>query len=145
MVKIEGSAQVIAVIFIVLGMGLIYVGHQTSILQERVRELEWTLVEVGVTIDNGTVVTTHTVHLTKGATALEALRRVAVVETTYYTGLGEFIDSIDGIRNDPEAGMYWMWYIWYENEMTWKYAPVGAGKYVLKDGDNIKFRYEIPA
>ncbi|MEA1904442.1 MAG: DUF4430 domain-containing protein, partial [Candidatus Hadarchaeota archaeon] len=110
-------------------------------LQIRVNELEELIVECGVTIDNDSEATTETVYLTKGATALEALRRVAVVETTYYTGLGEFIDSINGISNDPETGEYWMWYIWGENE-AWTLAPVGAGSYELKDGDNVKFSYE---
>lgn len=157
-------------IFVVLAMGLIYVGYQMSVAQKQVSELRETtntiigtmqgiqenlqiqvseleelIVECGVTIDNGTEVTTETVYLTKGGTALEALRRVAVVETTYYAGLGEFIDSINGISNNLEAGKNWMWYIWSKNEDTWELAPVSAGGYDLKDGDDIKFSYEIPS
>ncbi len=159
---VRASAQAIAVIFIVLAMGLIYVGHQMSVaqkevselrettntiietmqgiqenLQIQVSELEELIVECGVTIDNGSEVTTETVHLTKGATALEALRRVAVVETTYYTGLGEFIDKINGVG--AETGKYWAFYYWSEND--WRYAEVGAGSYKVKDVDNIKFIY----
>ena len=166
---VKKEVQAIAVIFIVFVLGLVYVGHQTSVTQKQVNELEETtntvveslqemqetlqiqvneleelIVECGVTIDNGSGVTAKTVYLTKGATALEALRRVAVVETTYYAGLGEFIDSINGVSNDPETGKYWMWYIWGENE-TWTLAPVGADSYELKDEDNIKFSYETPS
>ena len=162
MVKIEGSAQAIAVIFIVLGMGLIYVGHQTSVAREKLSELEKTtstvigalqklqenlqirvselddlIVECGVTIDNGTVATTRSVYLTRGATALEALRRVAVVETKYYPGLGESIQKINGVG--AETGKYWAFYYWSEND--WKYSEVGSGSYEVKDVDNIKFIY----
>lgn len=162
MVKIERGVQTIAVIFIVLGMSLVYVGYQMSSaqkqlsdlekttntiiealqgiqenLQIRVNELDNLIIECGVTTDNGTVTTTETVFLTKGATALEALRRVAVVETTYYTGLGEFINKINGVG--AEAGKYWAFYYWSEND--WGYASVGAGSYKVKDADNIKFVY----
>jgi hypothetical protein len=143
-VKIKGSVQAIAVIFVVLGMGLIHVGYQTNVTREqlsdleiRVSELGGMIVECGVTIDNGAGATTETVHLTKGATALEALRRVAVVETTYYMGLGEFIDKINGVGK--ETGKYWAFYYWSEND--WRYAEVGAGSYKVKDVDNIKFVY----
>lgn len=160
---VKKEVQAVAVVFIVVAMGLIYVGYQVTDLQgqvselqdttstivetlyTRVSELEELIIECGVTIDNSTETTTHTVYLTKGATALEALRRVAVVETTYYAGLGEFIGSINGIANDPDTGMYWMLYIWYESEATWNYASTGAGSYVLKDGENIKFKYELPS
>lgn len=162
MVKIEGSVQAFAVIFVVLGMGLVYVGYQTSVareqlsdlenttdtivgalqkiqenLQIRVSELDDLIVECGVTIDNGTVATTGTVYLTKGATALEALRRVATVETVYYTGLGESVRKINGVG--AETGKYWAFYYWSEND--WKYSEVGSGKYEVKDVDNIKFVY----
>jgi hypothetical protein len=106
-------------------------------LQTRVSELENLIVECGITIDNGTVATTETVYLTKGATALEALRRIAVVETTYYGGIGEFIDKINDVG--AETGKYWAFYHWSENE--WKYAEVGAGNYKVMDADNIKFTY----
>lgn len=160
---IKKEVQALAVIFVVVAMGLIYVVYQVDALRgeinelrnthdtivralsAQVSELENLIVECEVTIDNGTTSTTHTVYLTKGATALEALRRVAVVETKYYAGMGEFIVSINGVANDTTAGKYWMWYIWDENEATWNYASVGAGSYVLEDGENIMFRYEAPS
>lgn len=150
-----------AVIFIVIAMGLIYAEYQVNELQGRVKglqsttstvvealytrvgELENLIVECEVTIEDGSTPTTEAVYLTKGATALEALRRVAVVETTYYAGLGEFIDSINGVSNDPGTGKYWMWYSLENGD--WTLAPVGAGGYELSDGDNIKFSYEIPS
>ncbi|MEM0090246.1 MAG: DUF4430 domain-containing protein [Nitrososphaerota archaeon] len=161
MVRKEFQAIIIA--FVVLSLALVYVGYQVYDLQAqlaeqtkktdtlietlvtRIDELKGLILKVEVTIDNGSVKETETIWLTKGATALEALRRVAVVETKYFAGLGEFIESIDGLKNNPEAGKYWMWYIWNEEKLEWEYAPVGADSYKLRDGDKIMFRYEVPA
>ncbi|TDA30271.1 MAG: hypothetical protein DSO04_06235 [Hadesarchaea archaeon] len=139
----EEATKALSVVLVVLVMGMVYLAHDVSTLHERVRELDRTLVNAGVVIDNGEAEVYHEVHLTRGATALEALRRVAVVETKYYAGLGEFIVSINGLSNDPSEGKYWMFYLWKEN--GWEYAPVGAGSYELREGDNVKFRYERPS
>jgi len=143
LIKVGKGLQAAAVIICVLALALVYVGHRTATLEGRVSELENLIVGCEITIDNGLGAVTENVYLTKGTTALEALRRVAVVETTYYAGLGEFIDSINGVANDEEAGKYWMWYLW-ENG-AWKLASVGPGSYKIKDGDKIKFSYEVPA
>jgi hypothetical protein len=160
---IRKEVQALAVIFVVVAMGLTYAAYEVNTLRGEINELRNThdtiikalytqvdelenlIVECEVNIDNSTTTTTHTVYLTKGATALEALRRVAVVETKYYAGMGEFIVSINGVANDTATGKYWMWYIWNENDANWSYAPVGAGSYVLEDGENIMFRYEVPS
>lgn len=161
MVRKEFQAIIIA--FVVLSLALVYVGYQvygleTQLAEQREKtgalvealvarldELEELILEVEVTVDNGNTTKADVIWLTKGATALEALRRVATVETTYFAGLGEFIESVDGLRNNPDAGKYWMWYIWNKERAQWEYAPVGAGSYRLKDGDRIMFRYEVPA
>jgi hypothetical protein len=118
--------------------------QQLSGLETRIEELEGTIITVGVTIDYGDGnVQIETVHLTKGASALEALRRIAAVKTEYYPMLGDYIVSINGTSENMEANKYWMWYIWDENGASWELAPIGAGSYELEDGDNIKFSYEI--
>ncbi|MCS7135895.1 MAG: DUF4430 domain-containing protein [Nitrososphaerota archaeon] len=160
MVRKEFQAIIIA--FVVLSLALVYVGYQvydlqiqfteqvkkTGVLVEtlvtRIDELEGLILKVEVTIDSGNATKTEVIWLTKGATALEALRRIAVVETRYFAGLGEFIESVDGLRNNPEIGKYWMWYIWNEEKARWEYATVGAGSYKLRDEDKIMFRYEVP-
>lgn len=100
-----------AVVLVILVLGLIYLGSQNAKLEHDVRELRDTkntivnaltvrltkleelLIECEVTINNGTATKTETVYPTKGATALEALRRIAVVETTFYRGLGSITQS----------------------------------------------------
>jgi hypothetical protein len=164
LVKKEFQAIIIA--FVVLSLALVYVGYQvydtriqlaeqakkTDALIEtfagfeaHIHELEGLILKVDVIVDNGNMTKAETIYLTKGATALEALRRVAVVETKYFAGLGEFIESIDGLRNNPESGKYWMFYIWNKEKADWEYATVGAGSYKLRDGDKIMYKYEVPA
>ncbi len=128
----------------VLGLSLVYVGYQVSALETQVDQLEWTIITTGVTIDDGTDnIKIETVRLTRGASALEALERVAVIETRYYAGLGAYVVSVNGTSENHEASKYWMWYIWDDNKMSWGLATVGAESYELKDGDNIKFSYEM--
>lgn len=73
---------------LILGLGLVYLGGQVYSLQNRVDKLDWLVIEAGVTIENESGVETKAVHLTRGATALEALQRTATVETKFFSGLG---------------------------------------------------------
>jgi hypothetical protein len=140
-VKVERSVQAVAVVFIILALGMIYLGSQVNSLQGRVEKLEWMVIKVSVTIDNGSGSRTEVVYLTRGATALEALNRVAAVGTKLYS-FGVFVTSIDGIANVPENHMYWMFYTWNAKENKWGAIPVGVGKYELSDGENFKASYE---
>lgn len=128
-----------------LGLGLVYLGSQVHSLRERVDEVDYLVIDGRISIDNGTDVSTKTVHLTRGATALEALRRIATVETTVYPGSGEFITGINGLDENKASGRYWMIYRWSENEGNWSLLQVGASSYRLKNEDNIRFSYEKPS
>lgn len=52
-----------------------------------------------------------------------------------YSGLGNFIDEINGIKGTP--GHYWIYYI------NNKKASVGVSKYFVKNGDTIKWNQEV--
>lgn len=120
-----------------------YLALELEDLQPRLERLEGSIITVGLTIDyGGENLRTKSLRLTKGATALEALRRVAAVETKFFPGLGEYIVSVDGVAENHATSTYWMWYLWNEAEGKWELAPVGAGSYELVDGDNLKFSYE---
>lgn len=99
--------------------------------------------EVSITIDygNGTA-KTHKLFVPIGYTALDALRCVAKVETKFYSW-GEYIVAINDVRESLERNLFWLWYI-KGSKGEWELAPVGAGAYVLKNGDQIKFSYEKP-
>ncbi|TDA31604.1 MAG: hypothetical protein DSO03_04550 [Hadesarchaea archaeon] len=140
----EEVTKAIVVVLVVMAMGTVYLAYEVSDLRADLKELQGTIltVDVGVVIDNGEAELSHRLSLAKGATALDALKRVAVVETEHYAW-GEFITSINGLSNNPSEGKYWMFYIWENHQ--WKYASVGAGSYELRDGENVKFKYEVPS
>lgn len=48
---------------------------------------------------------------------------------------GVFVNSINNVKNDSLANMFWMLYV---ND---KLAPVGAGEYTLSAGDSVEWRY----
>jgi hypothetical protein len=50
-------------------------------------------------------------------------------------GLGAFIESINGSKNNFKENKFWQY--WVNN----KFALVGAGGYVLKDGDVVEWKY----
>jgi len=54
------------------------------------------------------------------------------------SGLGFFVDEINGIKNNASGNTYWLYYI---NDMA---ASVGISNYVLKADDIISWKYEKP-
>jgi len=53
-----------------------------------------------------------------------------------YSGMGFFIQEINGIANDSKAGRYWIYYI------NGKKASVGVSTYEVKLNDNTNWQYE---
>jgi hypothetical protein len=131
------------VALVVLALGVIYIGAQVNALETRVKEIDWLVIETSITIDNGTDARTETVYMTRGATALEALNRIATVETKVYS-FGVSVQAIDGLQKEiwDSEGMFWYFYTWNEAENKWDPIPVGVGKYELSDGENFKAVYE---
>lgn len=121
--------------------------YEVFMLSTKLENLEESLrtitSEVSITIDYGNGTTrTHKLFVPIGYTALDALRCVAKVETNFYSW-GEYIVAIDDVYENMEKNLYWLWYI-MGDKGSWELAPVGAGAYVLKSGDQIKFSYGKP-
>ncbi len=66
--------------------------------------------------------------------ALTLLKSSHQVETQNFSGVGEFVKSIDGI--EPDSNHFWAFYV---NGLQ---ATVGADSYVTKDSDFIEWRME---
>ncbi len=49
---------------------------------------------------------------------------------------GGLVTSINGVSQDPSASKYWMYYI------NGELAPVGAGDYIVQNGDEIVWKLE---
>lgn len=88
--------------------------HVTLILQDGVAEKE------------------ITVTLSEGASVLDLLEKATRVEYKE-SASGVFVESINGIRNDAEKNLWWVYYI---NEIS---ASVSCDKYRLEEGDVVRW------
>ena len=90
-------------------------------------------VRVIVTQDNSTLILDELVKLDDGSTAMDALQRVATVETKY---VGGFVEAINDVRSQyPGTNKDWFYYV---NEVS---PNVGAAAYILHDGDVVHWDF----
>jgi len=82
--------------------------------------------EVLITTDCGTEVLVEKTGVTVGQTAMQALDRVADVETD--SG-GKFVTAVEGVEQDEGKKLAWLFYV------NGKMAEKGAAEIKLKDGD----------
>ena len=69
-----------------------------------------------------------------GENAVDLLKADHRADTKSYSGIGEMVLSIDGIKPDSEH--FWAFYV------NGKSSNVGASSYVLKNGDKIEWKLE---
>lgn len=80
---------------------------------------------------NSTLILDELVKLDDGSTAMDALQRVATVETK-----GGFVQAINGVRSQyPRTNKDWFYYV---NEVS---PNVGAAAYILHDGDVVHWDF----
>lgn len=53
-----------------------------------------------------------------------------------FTGMGYFVEEINGIKNNNQTGIYWIYYI------NGQSAKVGISSYILKNNDLITWKFE---
>jgi hypothetical protein len=68
-----------------------------------------------------------------GTSVLNATQSVVSVQSDWY-GDSAFVTSIEGVPNDPDAGLWWQY--WVNEEL----APVAANKYIPQEGDVIAWK-----
>ena len=71
---------------------------------------------------------------TEGKTALQGLKDLYTVQTKEYLGIGEFVESISGIK--PDSKHFWAFYV------NGQQSQVGASSYQMKSGDKIEWKLE---
>jgi hypothetical protein len=69
-----------------------------------------------------------------GKNALELLKSSHRVETQNFSGVGEFVKSIDGV--EPDSSHFWALYV------NGQQSQVGADSYITKSSDNIEWKLE---
>ncbi len=94
-------------------------------------------VNVCINYGNGTFTWHNGTVVPLGSSAFNATTIAAKVKSTYYTGEGEFVQSIDGVAGNNTY--YWSFWCW--NSSKWSFSEVGASEYILQNGDVIGWRY----
>ena len=90
-----------------------------------------TTIEATLTIENGGTMT-YSAEITEGSNVFDLMKACNVP----FEEEGGFVTSIHNISQDTEAGKYWMYYI------NGELALVGAGDYIVQEGDHITWRLE---
>jgi hypothetical protein len=73
-----------------------------------------------------------------GKNAMEILKERHQVKTQNFSGVGEFVTSIDGVEADSKTN-FWSFYV------NGRQSPVGASQYETKPGDMIEWKLETVA
>lgn len=88
-------------------------------------------VEAALIVENGGS-TVRDARIAEGSTVFDLMIACGIS----FEEEGGFVTSINGISQDTEAGCYWVYYI------NGDFAPVGAGDYVVQEGDEITWKLE---
>lgn len=115
--------------------------YRTS--QDLKRKLEEVSISVNIGIDygNGTRIWFNETIMPVGVTVFNATASVANLEP--HPTYGEsFIIAINGVRQNENENLYWIWWIWDEAQHVWVPGPVACTEYVLNDGQTIFWYYE---
>jgi hypothetical protein len=81
----------------------------------------------------------YSANILENSNVIDAMEKIALesgleFETKNYPGLGEFVESINGVRNG--SGNYWFLYV------NGNSSSVGASQYILSSGDAIEWRFQ---
>lgn len=114
---------------------------ETIVVREGTAENPAALSSVNLMIDygDGRIKTWNTVSWNEAMSVLDLMHQVAnakeITLTTKEEKAGTIIESIDGAANDPNQQLRWQY--WVDNN----YEPRIAGKYYLKPGDIILWKF----
>lgn len=110
--------------------------------QENQQKTQKETFQVELSIDHG-VKKTYFVEVAKGSTVYDLLKEASSqygfsLDVSYDPAYGAFIEEIDGVRNNPQEGKYWLYYL---ND---KLANLGASSQKLSLGNKVLWKYEKP-
>ncbi len=115
--KIVAGVVIVALIAVVYGTTTMYTGEGE--------------VTAALIIENGGTVTREAT-LPEGSTVFDLMTACGIP----FEEEGGFITSINGVHQDEDAGKYWLYYI------NGEFAQVGAGEYIVQEGDEITWKLE---
>ncbi|MGQ9759577.1 MAG: DUF4430 domain-containing protein [Candidatus Methanomethylicaceae archaeon] len=94
-------------------------------------------VNIAINYGNGTTVWYNGTYIPIGWSLFNATEKICKIKFTVFPSLGIWINSINGVSEDPASNKYWIWHLWTSN--AWSMGPVGADQYFLKNGDILKW------
>ena len=122
--------KLILAIFIILAVsGFIFF---RSVYNPTTENISQNQIEVSIIINGSEPIDKD---MAEGTTALELLREAVEVETKG-EGISAYVTSIDGLEAEESKKEFWSMYV------NGKMASVGAGSYILKNGDIIEWKIE---
>lgn len=95
---------------------------------------EENLISVNQTVEGSNLNKPDGYQIETGKVALDLLKSTHQVKAKEYSGIGEFVEEIDGIK--PDNRHFWAFYV------NGKSSTVGASSYTLKDGDKIEWKLD---
>jgi len=118
-------------------IGYVSVGQQNLASIATSQENQEIRADVSIDYGNDDVQSFAGELLRQGDTVLDLLENLErgegiILEKRNFPGLGVFIEAIHGVHNTNQS----YWQFWVNGE----YAQVGAGQYVLKDGDKVLWK-----
>ncbi len=96
---------------------------------------------VTLVIDSGARRLEYSLRVDEGSTVFDLLLEASgrygfSFDYSNNSSYGAFVEELDGVRNDPRAGMFWLYYV------NGNYASLGASSQILSEGDVILWRYQ---
>lgn len=84
---------------------------------------------------------TYSLNLPAHSTAYDAMQKLIkdkkiTAQMKEFSGMGYFVEEINGIKNNNQTGEYWIYYI------NGQSAQIGISSYLLKPNDLITWKYE---
>jgi hypothetical protein len=98
-------------------------------------------VNIGIDYGAGTVEWHNNTSVAHGENLLNATKRVAAVEFSSYPGMGAFVTSINGQKQNPAASLYWTFWVYNSQSHQYEMPPVGASAYSLASDQTVQWYY----
>lgn len=82
-------------------------------------------------------ITSYELRVNNTSTVYEAMKNSQLnFKTKTFPGMGYFVEEINGIKNNNQTGMYWIYYVNGES------AKLGISQQIVKPNDIITWKYE---
>lgn len=113
-----------------------------------VQEQNTVAVNIGINYGNSTIQWHNGTVVPFGQFLLNATMMVATVEFMNYPGFlgpglpGAFVTSINGVRQNPAANLYWTYWVYNPQARQYEMTQVGSGSYALSSDQTIQWYYQ---